>query len=155
METSIELIKQLHDIHDPPAISLWPPAIGWWIIALLIILITTWYYYKYYFITHKIRRAALKKFKQLQRVYYKNKNQNQLIIELSILIRRIALAKFPQRQVAKLNGNTWLQFLDKTGNTKEFTQGLGQVLSVAPYQKSPQIEIDRLMVVIEKWIRQQ
>lgn len=155
MKPSIELINQLHDIHSPPAISLWPPAIGWWIAALLIMLIMAWLYYKYYFVTHKIRRAALKKFKQLQRVYYKNKNQNQLIIELSILIRRIALAKFPQRQVAKLNGNTWLQFLDKTGNTKEFTQGLGQALSVAPYQKSPQIEIDRLMVVIEKWIRQQ
>ena len=153
MNTSIELIKQLHDIHSPPFISLWPPAIGWWIIALLITLITAWYYYKYYFITHKIRRIALQKFKRLQQLHYKN--QNQLIIELSILIRRVALAKFPQHQVAKLNGNTWLQFLDKTGNTKEFTQGLGQTLSVAPYQKSPEIEIDRLMLIIEKWIRQQ
>jgi hypothetical protein len=153
MNQSIELIKQLHDIHSPPFISLWPPAIGWWIIAILIILTTTWYYYKYYFIAHTIRRAALKKFKQLQQLHYKN--QNQLVIELSILIRRVALAKFPQRQVAKLNGNTWLQFLDKTGNTKEFTQGLGQALSVAPYQKSPEIEIERLMLVIEKWIRQQ
>ncbi len=153
MNTSIELIKQLHDIHSPPAISLWPPAIGWWIIAILIILATTWYYNKYYFINHGVRRAALKKFKQLQRDHSKNKNQ--LIIELSILLKRVALAKFPQRQVAKLNSNTWLQFLDKTGNTKEFTQGSGQALSVAPYQKSPQIEIDRLMVLIEKWIRQQ
>ncbi len=153
MNQSIELIKQLHDIHSPPLISLWPPAIGWWIMAILIILITVCYYYKYYFITHKIRRAALKKFKQLQQLDYKH--QNQLIIELSILLRRVALAKFPQRQVAKLNGNTWLQFLDKTGHTKEFTQGSGQILSVAPYQKSPQIEIDRLMVLIEKWIRQQ
>ena len=153
MSHSIELITQLHNIHSPPIISLWPPAIGWWIIALSIILISTLYYYKYYYITHKIRRAALKKFKQLQQLHYQNKNQ--LVIDLSILLRRVALAKFPQHQVAKLNGNTWLQFLDKTGNTKEFTQGSGQALSVAPYQKSPQIEIDRLMLIIEKWIRQQ
>jgi len=153
MTHSIELIKQLHDIHSPPPISLWPPAIGWWIIAIIMILTTAWYFYKNYFITHRVRRAALKKFKQLQRDY--SKNQNQLIIELSILLRRIALAKFPQHQVAKLNSNTWLQFLDQTGNTKEFTQGLGQALSVAPYQKSPQIEIDKLMLIIEKWIRQQ
>jgi len=153
MNQSTELIKQLHDIHSPPLISLWPPAIGWWIIALFIILTTAWYYYKYYFIAHKIKRAALKKFKQLQQLHYKN--QNQLVIDLSILLRRVALAKFPQHQVAKLNGNTWLQFLDQTGNTKEFTQGLGQALSIAPYQKSPQIEVDRLMLLIEKWIRQQ
>ena len=59
------MINQLHDIHSPPLISLWPPAIGWWIMLLSIILIIVSYYYKYYFITHKIRRAALKKSKSI------------------------------------------------------------------------------------------
>ncbi|WP_445082163.1 DUF4381 family protein [Candidatus Marithrix sp. Canyon 246] len=61
-----------------------------------------------------------------------------------MLLRHVTLAKFPQHQVAKLNSNTWLQFLDKTlifklvflpnNNPLGFTKNLeNYVIIFSPY----------------------
>lgn len=146
----------LHDIHLPEPISFWPPALGWWIVAglfLLLLIIGAWTFYRYYF--KPIRRVALKELKQLHHRYQQNADSTQFIIALSILLRRVALATYPRHQVPVLKGTAWLQFLDKTGQTQAFTNGVGQVLSTAPYQKSPQIETEALFHLVELWIKQQ
>jgi hypothetical protein len=144
----------LYDIHPPAPVPFWPPAPGWWIVAILLISGVGWWCWYYYF-SQAFKRIALKKLKQLHKDYQRSGDATQLAMELSILLRRVALVRFPRRQVANLIGAAWLQFLDKTGKTQDFTKGQGQVLCTAPYQKSPLIEANDLLRLVKAWIKQQ
>ena len=112
-------------------------------------------YYQHYYYSPAFKQIALQKLKKLHGNYRQNNNDVQLVVELSILLRRVALAKFPHHQVAGLVGIKWLQFLDKTGNTQEFTNGVGKFLCTAPYQQLPLIEIEILFDLVTLWIKQQ
>jgi hypothetical protein len=143
--------NQLCDIHLPEPLPFWPLAPGYWIIIGIIILLIggSWWLYKYH--SQSFKNIALKELKQL-RIFYKN-DHTQLIINISILLRRVALVAFPHDQVAGLNGIEWLQFLDKTGNTQEFSNGFGKILATSPYQKNTQIkDIEVLFNLVETWI---
>jgi hypothetical protein len=144
----------LYDIQPPAPVPFWPPAPGWWIVAILLVSAIGWWCWYYYFY-HAFKRIALKKLKQLHKDYQRSGDATQLAMELSILLRRVALVRFPRRQVANLIGAAWLQFLDKTGKTQDFTKGQGQVLCTAPYQKSPLIEANDLLRLVKAWIKQQ
>ena len=39
MNNAQSLLKGLKDIHEPAAVSLWPPAIGWWLLLVIVILL--------------------------------------------------------------------------------------------------------------------
>ena len=153
-----DLLNQLHDIHTPLPPPFWPPALGWWIIAGLLILLFTsavWWWYRHYYLSQAFKRIALKELTQLREDYQHNNDSTQLVMALSILLRRVALVKYPRSQVANLIGMAWLQFLDKTGKTQDFTNGQGQVLRTAPYQKSTLIEANDLFRLVTTWIKQQ
>ena len=47
----------------------------------------------------------------------------QTLRQLSQLLREVALQSHPWEQVACLNGKRWLEFLDRTGDTTQFTKG--------------------------------
>ena len=157
MNSSTDLLSQLHNIHPPTPVPFWPPAPGWWIVAILVILfimVAGWIYRRYY-LSQAFKRMALKILKQLRQDYQCSGESIQLVMALSILLRRVALVKFPRHQVAGLIGRSWLQFLDETGHTKAFTQGLGQVLVTVPYQKYSQVDTEALFNLVTTWIKQQ
>ena len=62
--------------------------------------------------------------KELQIQFEKAPDELALLRSLSQLLRRSALTFYTNEQVASLHGTAWLDFLDKTGKTKEFTQDL-------------------------------
>lgn len=70
-----------------------------------------------------------------------------------MLLRRLALAYFPQNQVAGLVGDAWLQFLDRTGSNQQFSTGPGRTLIRAPYRPAETLEIEALLNVAEAWIK--
>jgi hypothetical protein len=74
---------------------------------------------------------------------------------LELLIRRTALAVFPRDTIAPLTGSAWLSFLDKAYGGHEFSQGVGQRLSVAPYspQSISSAELGPLADLVRRWIR--
>ncbi len=91
----------------------------------------------------------------LEKNSHNTKNIPLLISEISILLRRVALLNFSQTQVASLYDKAWLEFLDKTGSTTEFTQGSGRLLISAPYQAQADyshIEINALFSLARQWI---
>ncbi len=50
--------------------------------------------------------------------------------------------------VAGLSGHAWLEFLDGYADGAPFTQGIGQILSQAPYQKNrPDFEVEPLITL--------
>ena len=144
----------LKDIHLPQPVSFWPPAPGWWVLAVLLIsslfIGGVWFYRQ-----HKKRRPkteALRILKDLQILYQNSQDEVESLRNLSNLIRRTALTLYDIDAVASLQGSSWLEFLDKTGKTKEFSQGAGKVLGNEVFQQKVNPDMNSLFPLVEKWI---
>jgi hypothetical protein len=153
INTQAQALAGLKDLHLPPAIAWWPPAPGWFILLGLILLIGLIYaIYKYrrwrrlYF-----QRQALLQLSELKEQYL-NQVENSLE-RVSILLRRLSLYCYPRLQVAGLVGEAWLKFLDETGRTDQFSQGIGQHLLTAPYQALCAEDVITLFDLVEQWIK--
>ncbi|KDM90711.1 DUF4381 domain-containing protein [Photobacterium galatheae] len=97
---------QLADLHLPSPPDLWPLAWGWWVSALVFILSATLIYFIMRQIQHKRRQQSAKKLALIRL------KQAGSVSEINTLLRQTALTYFPRSQVAGLNGNAWLAFLD-------------------------------------------
>ncbi len=148
-------LADLRDIHLPADPSWWPPAIGWWLVAGLLALLIVGLVI---FIRHRLarsapRRHALAMLEKIQSIAVDKQHVQPCVQELSRLLRRVVLKRYPRIQTAGLTGDDWLRFLDETGATDQFTRGHGRVLASAPYSSSSNVDISKLTVLIEKWIR--
>ena len=114
-------LANLKDIHLPPAVSWWPPASGWWILAVLFVFLTVlcaWWLRRRYE-RSRPRVEALRILKELQVQYEKSPAALTTLRTLSQLLRRSALSFSKQEDVASLQGEDWLKFLDKNGKTTD------------------------------------
>ncbi len=68
------------------------------------------------------------------------------------MLRRTALTFYEHDAVASLNGSSWLEFLDKTGNTQDFSKGVGKVLGNEAFQKNLNTDMGTLFSLVKKWI---
>ena len=147
-------LVNLKDIHLPPPVSFWPPAPGWWILAVLLISSLffggVWFYRR-----HKKRKPkteALRILKDLQILYLNSQDEVTSLRSLSNLLRRTALTFHDKDAVASLQGSSWLEFLDKTGKTKEFSQGAGKVLGYEVFQQKVNPDMNALFQLVKKLI---
>ena len=149
-------LSKLRDIHLPEPVSAWPPAPGWWILAILSISLIIWISWKLWkrYQQRHLLRISNRTITELQQDYANHQNSHLLIKQYSMLLRRIALARFPRQQVASLTGTTWLEFLDKSAATNLFNSEIGQLLLNGPYQKpgTKISQIDELTTAIKLWI---
>ncbi len=149
----MDSLSQLRDIHLPKAISIWPPAPGWWFLVIIIALIicgAVIWWRKYQRRNHA-RKQALACVQMLEN-RYQNKDVDGIIMELSMLLRRVSLAYFPRDQVAGLQGAAWLQFLDDVGGTHEFAHGRGRVFIDEPYRNQTTVELTPLFQLVRQWL---
>jgi hypothetical protein len=126
----------LRDWHLPEPVSWWPPAPGWWLaavlsLALLVLILRLW----------RVRRsrtaparAARAELGALRARLADGSDGRQFVAAISVLLRRLALVRFPPDQVAGLAGPQWLAFLDRTGGGGGFTQEPGRLLAEVPYR---------------------
>jgi hypothetical protein len=75
-----------------------------------------------------------------------------LAAEVSALLKRVALARFPRTEVASLTGRSWLEFLDRNGGGGEFSGGPGRVLAEGPYAPAQSFDVDALLKLARHWI---
>lgn len=152
-------LAELREIHMPGDVSQWPPAPGWWMVGFLIVLLLAGLltaliqrYKKRAYLRH-----SLQVLKQLEADFAQQQNSLLLTDQLATLLRRVCLSQFPREQVAGLSGEGWLQFLNKTGNTNEFTQGCGVVLTEGRFQKGAAANIngEELLTLTRRWIKAQ
>ena len=154
MPTSSSPLQELRDVHLPDPISLWPPAPGWWVIFGLVmmgVIVFLWILRN----RHRmpVRRLAMKELRAIKQYYDIHQDDQWLVQRLSVMIRRYAIATFPRNEVAGLVGISWLQFLDRSGRTNQFTDGIGHLLSSGPYQQQA-VSAAELVPLVEQWIKQ-
>ena len=148
---------QLHDIHLPSDPNAWPFAIGWWVLMALSLLLLVILFIKVrkYLNIKKHKRMLRKEYAKLEAKLSQAPNKN-LIAETNILLRRLALAYYPDKNIASLTGSDWLSFLDSSGKTQDFSRGAGRILIDAPY-RSGELEnynSDEFIPLIRKWVNQ-
>ena len=145
----IDPLSKLRDVIYPTDPGFWPPAIGWWIVLVLVILCLIGAVYLFRSIYLRLAESSFVKevdaLTQLQ--------PREAIVELSILMRRIAITRFPRDSVAGLSGEDWLQFLDQSGNTDQFTTGPGRALVSAPYSNLTPQNLDPLFKICRDWTK--
>ncbi len=147
-------LAQLRDIHAPESVSWWPLAPGWWLmlIAILaIIFVILWRYSQRK--NRAVQHAALKSLNQLDKRFHTDHDIKTLLTELSILLRRVAIASFPPHRVAGLTGAAWLRFLDETGGKGQFSSPLGLQFITLPYNLELEANGEQLIVLARNWIK--
>ena len=149
-------ILQLKDIHFPESPSIWPLAIGWWLLILLLLMVVIYLFFviRNHSRIQKHRKILFNEYATLEQKL-KDSPSKDLIAETNILLRRLALAYYPNQRVASLTGDAWLNFLNKTGQTDRFTNGVGRILIEAPYQPG-QLEnfhSEKFREVISNWVK--
>ena len=153
--TTVNPLTNLKDIHLPPAISWWPPAPGWWILAVLFILISVfivcWLLRSYQ--RRRPRIEALQLLKVLKSQYKNSHSALSTLRALSQLLRRTALSLYKHEEVASMQGLEWLQFLDKTGQTTEFTRGVGNIFGEDLFRSEPDFDLEVLFPLVGKWVK--
>lgn len=155
-------LAQLRDIHLPDPVGIWPPAPGWWIVMLIIVTITLFSVHRFYrhYQRQAFRREAIQRWQALKPLSQRDETA-QYLQALNLLLKQTALSCHSQEQVAHLNGQDWLHFLDNSlgnakSNTQAFSQGIGQCLADGPYrQHTTMIELTALHQLAGQWIRRQ
>jgi hypothetical protein len=105
-------LRQLAPGHAPGPPGWWPPAPGWWVVALLCVLLAValvlWIRNPW----RALRRTALR---QLRVIRASDADGAAVARAIENLLRRYALTVFGHERVAKLTGETWLQFVIANG----------------------------------------
>jgi hypothetical protein len=143
----------LRDIHTPPAVPWWPPAVGWWVLIGLLVGAAAWgHWYWRRRRRGMVQQAALQVLARAQEEFRHSGDAVQLAAQISQLLRRVAVAKFPDLKPGGLTGQDWLDFLDLTGGTTQFSQGVGRVLLTGPYQPRREIDAKALVALTKQWL---
>lgn len=103
----------LRDYQLPPAPPWWPPAPGWWLLAglaLAVLAIAIWRRARRRQTTTAAGLAA-RELAALRATYAADGDGLAYLRGLSQLLRRLALARYPQAAPAGLTGARWLAFL--------------------------------------------
>lgn len=133
----LDPLAGLRDWHLPEPVSWWPPAPGWWLLAGLVLAVSAalrWWWLRRR--RTAPARAALAELAALRSRLAQESDRRSFAVAVSVLLRRLALVRYPRHQVAGLAGSKWLDFLDRTGGGGGFSQGPGRSLTEVPYRPS-------------------
>lgn len=99
------------------------------------------------------RRQAEGQLKELLEQYKKEKNSTLYSSNINRLLKQVSVSYYKREDVARLNAEGWLDFLDHSGNTNDFTQGAGRILATAPYGDDQHIDGEAVYACCAQWIR--
>jgi uncharacterized protein HemX len=126
---SQDWLNQLAPAHAPAAPGWWPPAPGWWLlVAVFILAAAAWAVWQRN-PQRRMRRVALQ---QLETLRASEADGPAVARAVQNLLRRYALHVFGYDLVARLTGDTWLEFVASQGGTSMVGES-GQTLLSAAY----------------------
>ena len=118
-------IPEIHDIHIPESVSIFPLAYGWWIILGAVAGLFVLYKVILWSVKTSKKLYALKKLKKLE-------NEKPIIaaVQMSELLRRICALKYKEASV--LYGDEWISFLNSHTKYK-LSEKAASLLVYAPF----------------------
>ncbi len=137
MENPELSLNDLHDIVLPDAPGLWPFAPGLWAaIALvgLLLIAVGWQLWKRHQ-SNAYRRAGLQLLQKASSTY-----------DVSVVLKRVALAIYPREEIAPLHGAQWAAFLNQQVTRRLFAENAFADSDVVPNSELKQLAA--------QWIRQ-
>jgi len=152
----------IRDVHLPDSSLWWPLAPGWWILLLLIVLILlSFYIFKKTYPKRKLKKMIKLELEQYYQVFKETNDAQLFIQQLSSLLRRVSLYRFPADSIAKLQGVEWLEFLDSkypsvtSGKfaASSFTSGVGKIFLAGPYQPIINNDVTPVYVLVKQWLK--
>lgn len=136
----------------PDVVPWWPPAPGWYVVSALIIVGLLWFGWRMFqrWLANAYRREALRLVGTIA--------ETGAAAELPEILKRTVLSAFPRADVASLSGDAWLEFLDVTLGTTEFTSGPGRPLADLGFgpdglSSLPEGEKQELLDLARRWIK--
>ena len=152
-------LTNLKDIVEPAAIAWWPPAPGMVLLGVLVLIWAAvaallwwrrWHHNAY-------RREALGELADIARQMGADPTRVDGMRQLSVLLKRVALAAYPRVQVASLAGDQWVAFLDQAVNKDIFSKGPGRLLTSAMTEPRPgdaltAADCDQAVEAVRQWI---
>jgi len=113
MDNESYSLSNLRDIVVPDAPAFWPPAPGMWVALVLVVLALLFAGWRVYMTrqSNAYRRAGLLLLGDAETAH-----------DVSVIMKRVALAAFPREQVASLYGEEWVAFLRATCPRGHFSE---------------------------------
>lgn len=148
-------LAQLKDIHLPEPISWWPLAPGWYGLILLILCLSFALMYSACKRAAYARpkKQALRLLATYKQAYEENHNVQVTSARISELLKRVALVYYPRAQVAGLQGEAWIDFLNATSKGVNF-KPVASMLLESPFKSEETIDLHPLITTAERWIKQ-
>ena len=148
-------LSALRDIHLPEPVSWWPLAAGWWVvigIALASVLVALLRDRT----RRRLRASALDEVERLAARCRQGTDSSRLATGLSVLLRRVALVRFPGQGVAAMHGDAWTTFLGRTSDRPDdmlaVADGLEHSLYAPPSPVDP-TQGESWIGAARSWIR--
>lgn len=143
----------LQELPPPDPISYAPATAGWVVIGALLLALLIYLAWRAAkrWRANAYRRAALAELTAIEKTV--------AIGTLPALLKRTAMAATSREEVAGLNGQEWLRFLDRTLGGESFTRGHGQLLTRIAYRNQPQLDdiprddVVQLLQLSRRWIK--
>ncbi len=153
-------IMDLRDIVIPEPVVFWPPAPFVWVLLGVTCLgmavliwrgVARWHARAY-------RREGLARLSQIEGRLHSRGEAEAALADVSVLLKRVALAAFSRRLVAPLYGEGWLAFLDSTCKGCTFSSGSSrlQVSAMVAAPDALQISTDDCKQIVKlsrTWIK--
>jgi preprotein translocase subunit YajC len=157
------VLNQLQDIQLPEPISWWPLAFSWWILILSFtsILVGTIWYFREQRKRNAYRREALEALSRIMQSKETYPSLNEQILAINGLLKQVALTTYGRVNVAPLNDQAWLDFLQKNASfipQPEALKTLFKVAYQAPTIETAQLKSEQALLTAwqtyaEKWIK--
>ena len=146
-------LAALRDIHVPDPPGFWPPAPGWiGVVCLATALgILAGVFAARRWRAGRFRREALEDLVRLRSRHRDGAPDVEIAMELSTLVRRVALARHPRGEVAGLTGARWMAWIESTH--PDFDVSARTALLEAPYARHSRFDASRALTACEHWIR--
>jgi len=151
----LDLAALLRDVHPPAEPPWWPPAPGWWIVlaialALLAIAIR---YARPRWRRWRIRRKLLAELEAIVGRHRAGALETATAADVSQLLRRAALQRYPQPAAAGLVGDDWIAFLSARDRERGRFESLRDALTAAPYSPpGTKVDAAALLSAARGWL---
>lgn len=148
-----DLLAQLRDIHQAPAVGWWPPAPGWWVLALFALLALTWLGRQAWraWRRGKERKALLQWVDRIEREVDPEHSPGEYLGRVNALLKWVALRAFPEQGCAAMQGAEWARFVGAKLSGEPDSATL-DVLASGPYEARPQFDRGAVRALARAWI---